>query len=428
MIGEAGQAGGMPEPLDSVAGRMDEMPGRMDEMPGRMDEMPGRLDRVAGGADRRARVTLSFLATPGDPVLAAALRSMSAGDLLAAITGTGSDGRAVLLAVTEVPALARAMGRWRDRLPLVPAAAAMTAWQQAGLRLVLPGDPEWPTQLDDLGDASPLVLWVRGSADLRYACLNSVSVVGARAATGYGNHVALEIGAAVAEQGLGVVSGGAFGIDASAHRGALAADGLTVAVLAGGLRYGYPQGHAELFRAVATRGVLVSECPPDQAPTRPGFLIRNRIIAGLSRGTVVVEAALRSGALNTARHARELCRPVMAVPGPVTSGQSAGCHELIREYGAMCVTCARDVIEHLDPSAAGPASGPRRGPAVARDLLDPAARAVLEQVPARGGRGPASIAVAAGVDLDTAVRCLGTLSAAGFIRRCDHGWRLNKHD
>ncbi len=122
--------------------------------------------------------------------------------------------------------------------------------------------------------------------------------------------------------------------------------------------------------------------PARPGADRPGFLIRNRIIAGLSRGTVVVEAALRNGALNTARHARELCRPVMAVPGPVTSEQSAGCHELIREYGAMCVTCARDVIEHLDPSAAGPASGPRRGPAVARDLLDPAARAVLEQVPA----------------------------------------------
>ena len=160
----------------------------------------------------------------------------------------------------------------------------------------------------------------------------------------------------------------------------------------------------------------------------PGFLIRNRIIAALSRGTVVVEAALRSGALNTARHARELCRSVMAVPGPVTSGQSAGCHELIREYGAMCVTCARDVVVHLEPAAAGPDGGPRLGPAVPRDLLDPAARAVLEQVPARAGKGPAVIAVAAGVDLDTAVRCLGTLAAGGFIRRCDQGWRLMKLD
>lgn len=225
------------------------------------------------------------------------------------------------------------------------------------------------------------------------------------------------------ERQLPMVLGGAFGIDASAHRGALAADGLTVAVLAGGLSYGYPRGNTGLFAAIAAQGVLVSECPPEQAPTRPGFLIRNRIIAALGAGTVVVEAALRSGALNTARHARELCRPLMAVPGPVTSEQSAGCHELIREYGAMCVTGARDVLEHLSPSAAGPGHGPRRGPALDLDRLDSVARAVLEQVPVRGGRGSAGVAVRAGVDLDTAVRELGLLAAAGFVRRCDLGWR-----
>jgi DNA processing protein len=388
----------------------------------------GQARPPEGGAERRARVTLSFLAPPGDPVLGAALRTRSPAELLAATTGSDAAGGVVLSGLPETPALARAMERWRERLALVPGVARMAAWQDAGLRLVMPGDCEWPSQLDDLGDARPLLLWVRGGADLRYACINSVSMVGARAATGYGNHIALEMGAGLAEHGLAIVSGGAFGIDASAHRGALAADGLTVAVVAGGLNYAYPQGHGELFRAVAAQGALVSECPPDQRPTRPGFLVRNRIIAALSRGTVVVEAALRSGALNTARHARELCRPVMAVPGPVTSEQSAGCHELIREYGAMCVTCARDVIEHVEPSGAGPDAGPRRGPAVERDRLEPAARAVLEQVPARGGRGPAGIAVGAGVDLDTAVRCLGALSAGGFIRRCDQGWRLMKAD
>jgi len=221
-----------------------------------------------------------------------------------------------------------------------------------------------------------------------------------------------------------VVSGGAFGIDASAHRGALTADGLTVAVLAGGVSYGYPRGHAGLFDAVAAQGILVSECPPEQPPTRPGFLVRNRIIAALGRGAVVVEAALRSGALNTARHARELCRPVMAVPGPLTSEQSAGCHELIREYGAMLVTGVQDVLDHLNPAAEGAGDGPRRGPSVARDRLDPVSTAVLEQVPARGGRGPASIAVRAGVDLDTAVRTLGLLGAAGFVERRDQGWRM----
>jgi DNA processing protein len=221
-----------------------------------------------------------------------------------------------------------------------------------------------------------------------------------------------------------VVYGGAFGIDAGAHRGALAADGLTIAVLAGGLSYGYPKAHASLFSAIAAQGALVSECPPDQHPTRPGFLVRNRIIAALGRGTVVVEAALRSGALNTARHARELCRPVMAVPGPVSSEQSAGCHELIRDYGAMCVTDARDVLEHISPAGEDTGGGPRRGPALDVDRLDPTARAVLEQVPARGGRGPASIAARAGVDLDTAVRELGLLAAVGYVRRCDQGWQV----
>jgi DNA processing protein len=196
-----------------------------------------------------------------------------------------------------------------------------------------------------------------------------------------------------------------------------------VAVLAGGLNFGYPRGHGQLFEAIAAQGTLVSECPPESGPTRPGFLIRNRIIAALSRGTVVVEAALRSGALNTARHARELCRPVMAVPGPVTSEHSAGCHELIRDYGAMCVTCAADVIEHAGEPGAGPSAGPRRGAATARDYLDPATTAVLEQVPVRGGRGPASIAARADVDLDTAMRCLGLLAAGGFVRWTEQGWQ-----
>jgi DNA processing protein len=267
------------------------------------------------------------------------------------------------------------------------------------------------------------VLWAQGTANLRWACLNSVAVVGARAATAYGNHVALEMAAALSERDITVISGGAFGIDSSAHRGVLAQHGCTVAVLAGGLSFGYPLSHAGLFASITSDGVLVSECPPDQAPTRPGFLIRNRIIAALGRGTVVVEAALRSGALNTARHARELLRPVMAVPGPVTSEQSAGCHELIRDYGAMCVTCARDVVEHINPGGAGTGSGPRRGPAVRRDTLDPVTTAVLEQLPVRGGRGPASIAVRAGVDLDTALRCLGALASAGFAERSDKGWR-----
>jgi DNA processing protein len=375
--------------------------------------------------ERRALTALSFLADPGDQALGALLRLRSAAEVLDAITEEDATKSVIMTARRDVPGLGKAFDRWRARLEVLPTRARLAAWERGGLRLTFPGDPEWPSQLDDLGDTRPLLLWVRGSIDLRYACLTSVSVVGSRAATGYGAHVATELAATAAERGFTIVSGGAYGIDSAAHRGALAAGGVTVAVLASGLSYGYPRGHHDLFEAIAGQGALVSECPPDRAPTRPGFLIRNRVIAALSRGTVVVEAALRSGALSTAKHARELRRPLMAVPGPVTSEQSAGCHELIREWAALCVTGARDVVEHVSPAGTG-MSGPRMGPAVPRDHLDPVTAAVLEAVPVRGGRGPASIAVLAGVDLDTALRCLGLLAAAGFVQRCDQGWRARK--
>jgi DNA processing protein len=187
----------------------------------------------------------------------------------------------------------------------------------------------------------------------------------------------------------------------------------------------YPQSHAGLFRSIRELGAIVSEWPPGRMPTKPGFLVRNRVIAALSRGTVVVEAALRSGALNTARHAYEQGRPLMAVPGPVTSAQSEGCHEAIREWGAVCVTGARDVIELLEFTDDEPADR-ERGPALPRDLLGPEDTQVLEAVPARGGWGPARIAIAAGVDFDTVMRCLGGLAAAGFVERCDRGWRLRR--
>ena len=305
----------------------------------------------------------------------------------------------------------------------MPDQSALHRWQHAGIRLLCPGDPGWPSQLDVLGAARPWALWLRGGADLRFACLRSVSIVGTRAATGYGEHVTAELAAGLAERGWAVISGGAFGIDRCGHRGALAAEGITIAVLPSGLDEPYPRAHHELFEAIAAHGLLISEWPPGRGPTRPGFLVRNRVIAALSRGTVVVEAAPRSGALNTARHARDLNRPLMAVPGPVTSPASAGCHLIIREWGAECVTGVQDVIAHLSFSAEDLVGLPR-GPVLPHDELDPVSRSVLEAVPARGGHGPARIAVAAGVDLDTALRCLGELAAGGFIARCERGWKV----
>ena len=426
--------------------------------------------------ERLARAALTCVAEPGDPVMGALLRTCAPAEIVTALVqgrvpvpaagtdgpgrdlppglgqdrspGLGQDGspepyweglpgldweglpgldRARLPGLDRdgLPGLDRALSRWAARLGEAPVESDLDAWRQAGIRLVCPGDPEWPSQLEVLGDARPWGLWVRGSGDLRYACLRSVSVVGTRSATAYGSHVCTEMAATLAERGWTVVSGGAFGIDGCAHRSAIRAGGVTIAVFACGVDRDYPPGHHGLFRDIRADGATISEWPPGRMPTRPGFLVRNRVIAALSRGTVVVEAALRSGALNTARHARDQGRPLMAVPGPVTSTLSAGCHEIIRDWGAVCVTGAWDVIEVLSFPGDEP-PGRARGPVLPRDALDPVTRRVLEAVPARAGRGPARIAVVAGVGFDTTMRCLGALAAAGFVERNDRGWRLRR--
>ena len=381
---------------------------------------------VPAEAERVARAALTWVAEPGDEAMGALLRVCPPAEVVTALI----EGRAPRLSdLAGIPRLERALPRWAARLGDVPDEPALDRWRCNGIRLVIPGDTEWPGQLDVLGDARPWALWVRGHVDLRFACLRSVSVVGTRSATGYGAHVCGELAITLAEAGWTIVSGGAFGIDGCAHRAALAVHGTTVAVLACGVDRDYPLGHCELFRSIREQGALVSEWPPGRMPTKPSFLVRNRVIAALSRGTVVVEAARRSGALNTARHAHDLGRPLMAVPGPVTSAQSAGCHQVIRDWGAVCVTSALDVMEMLEFAADGPAgqdSGGPRQPVLARDLLDPESTRVLEAVPARAGKGPARIAIAAGVDFDTVMRCLGGLAAAGFVERCDRGWRLRR--
>ncbi|MCU1656626.1 MAG: processing protein, partial [Pseudonocardiales bacterium] len=238
-----------------------------------------------------------------------------------------------------------------------------------GIRLVVPESDEWPhlafAALEragwarwrrfDAGDRKisesgepmpPLALWVKGTAELASLGVRSVGIVGARAATAYGEHVTAELAYGLARAGVVVVSGGAFGIDAAAHRSALAGGGQTVLVSAGGIDRAYPPGNAALFARVPDAGLLISESPPGSAPHRHRFLTRNRIIAALSTGTVVVEAAARSGATNTAGHCFTLGRPVMAVPGPVTSAMSVGCHALLRRDGepALLVTCVDHVL------------------------------------------------------------------------------------
>ena len=238
------------------------------------------------------------------------------------------------------------------RLAAIPAGTGLGSIEARGVHLLCPGDPGWPGQLDDLGQARPYALWVRGTADLRDLCRQSAAVVGSRAATAYGTHMCAEITAGLTASGFVIVSGGAYGIDATAHRAALACGGRTVAVLACGPDLAYPREHAGLLDDIASHGAVVSEYPPGTLPARHRFLARNRVIAALTRGTLVVEAARRSGTIVTALRASELGRPVLAVPGPVTSATSAGCHLLIRAGQAVLVTSAAEAASCL-PSRTG---------------------------------------------------------------------------
>ncbi|MFH9088316.1 DNA-processing protein DprA [Streptomyces sp. NPDC017673] len=292
-----------------------------------------------------------------------------------------------------------------------------------GARFVCPGDAEWPRQLDDLGDARPLGLWVRGRPNLRMWALRSVAVVGARACTEYGAHAAATLASGLAERGWVVVSGGAYGIDGAAHRGALATHGATVAVLACGVDQPYPRGHAALIARIAERGLVVGELPPGDHPTPSRFILRNRVIAALTRGTVVVEAACRSGSLATARAAQRLGRFTMGVPGPVTSALSAGVHELLRGEATL-VTDATEVIELVgDMGELAPA---RRGPVLPRDLLQPAARTVLAALPGNRAAPVEEIALGARTTREEAIARLYELRALGYVERHGDGWKLTR--
>ncbi|WP_320781179.1 DNA-processing protein DprA [Streptomyces sp. CRN 30] len=297
-----------------------------------------------------------------------------------------------------------------------------TAWA-AGARFVAPGRPEGPRQLDDLGDARPLGLWVRGRPSLRMWALRSVAVVGARACTAYGAHTAATLAADLAERGWVVVSGGAYGVDGAAHRGALGAGGATVAVLACGVDRPYPRGHAALIERIAQQGLVAGELPPGEHPTPSRFILRNRVIAALTRGTVVVEAAHRSGSLVTARAARRLGRHTIGVPGPVTSALSAGVHELLRG-DAVLVTDAAEIVELVGDM--GELAPDRRGPVLPTDLLEPGARQVLAALPARGVATPAGIARRAQTTEDDAIARLYELRALGYVERHDDGWKLTR--
>jgi DNA processing protein len=302
---------------------------------------------------------------------------------------------------------------------------------------VVPGDPEWPTGVEALSTLElegrdrinrnvrpPLCFWVRGGQRLDEAFARSVAVVGARAATSYGTHVTNELAFGLAEKGWTVVSGGAFGIDAAAHRAALTAGGLTVAVLACGVDRPYPAGNAAMFERIAESGLLMSEWPPGSEPLRHRFLIRNRVIAAATVGTVIVEAAARSGAVQTLSRTVALGRRAMVVPGPVTSAMSVGCHELLRRQPeTVVVTSAAHVLEEVGRIGEYLAEIPR-GREHTRDDLDEDSALVLEAMPRRGTIGPEDLAAKAGLGIRTVLRRLSLLEMAGLVVRRDNGVAL----
>jgi DNA processing protein len=367
------------------------------------------------GAARLARAALTRILEPGDERAGRWLRAFGARGLLDRLRAPEGPRSGLPGASPGSTAALRGRAAAADPGRDLAEVAAL------GGRFLCPGDPEWPTQLQDLGDAAPVGLWVRGGAGLRLWALRSVSVVGARACTEYGAHMAATLGAGLAERGWTVVSGGAHGIDGAAHRGALAADGATVAVLACGVDTAYPRGHAGLIRRITEQGLVISELPPGAHPTRSRFVLRNRVIAALTRGTVVVEAQYRSGSLVTARWALRLGRHTMGVPGPVTSGLSAGVHELLRG-GAVLVTDADEITELA--GGMGELAPAHSGPVLPRDLLHPAAARVLEALPGRGTLGTAQIALRAGTGEQEALDRLRELLALGFAERVPEGWQL----
>lgn len=374
---------------------------------------PGRQGRwVSSGwtrdsdAELVARIAWSRLAEPGDPVAARLVAQFGPVDALGAVT----EGRAPDI------------GRFLPRLAGLDPQRDLEVALRSGATVLVPQSGCWPEGVQDLA-APPFCLYVRGDARLLTSVRDvGVAVVGARASSAYGETMAVDLAAGLAEAGFTVVSGAAYGVDAAAHQGALTLAGPTIAVLAGGVERPYPPRNADLIARIAAEGAVVSEVPPGSAPTRTRFLERNRLIATMSAGTVVVEAGLRSGSLSTARKAADHLRPVGAVPGPVTSPTSAGCHQAVRDGYAVLVTDAAEVAELVGGYGV---AAPRRpsGPVRAGDELDPACRAVLAALPHRRPVEVGALAGHAGVAVPEVIASLGRLEAVGLALRGEHGWR-----
>jgi DNA processing protein len=387
------------------------------------------LDRDAI-RERFARATWTGIAEPGDRAAGLVVESLGAAESLegvvarwpvarwlAAIAHAGVDG------VGEEE-MEKAVDRWKPRLKSEQAMLALRQAARYGARLLTPGVDGWPHSMADLGLHAPIALWVRGTNAALASLSHSVALVGARSASGYGEHVTMEAAAGLVDRGFAIVSGAAYGIDGMAHRATLASQGQTIAILAGGVDRFYPSGHESLLTRIVSEGAVISELPCGQPPTKWRFLQRNRLIAAASQATIVVEAGWRSGALNTAGHAAEMGRPLGAVPGPVTSAASAGCHRLIRDYNATLVTNAAEMAELLPGESAAPLldSGSMGS---AGDSLE--TTRLFDALSISAPRTSSDIAARAGLSIAVVQSLLGQLELDGRVVERDRGW-LKKRD
>lgn len=387
--------------------------------------------------DERADAWISWsaLAEPADGLACALVAALGPQEALAWLRGAVAHPRGAGGALIErvgdelessiLARLVEAAPRWAGRLDRAEAHVHRDHAARVGARILTPGDEAFPGALRDLGPAMPHALYVRGEADVAAMLADGIAVVGSRACTSYGSHVAAELSAAAIDRGRATVSGGAYGIDVVAHRAALAAGGPTLAVMAGGVDRWYPAGNSALLDAVCASGAVISEVPPGWAPHRSRFLTRNRLIA-TAAATVVVEAAHRSGALSTARHAAQLSRPVAAVPGPVTSAASGGCHRLIRDGVAVIATRFAEIDELCAPLEATREEGLEGESEGAGSFGSPGERAAFDAVGVRGATS-SEVRIAAGLSPAEARRALARLQAQGQVVCADGRWnRVSK--
>ncbi len=372
-----------------------------------------------------ARSCFTGIAEPGDRIAGQLVGALGASTALSMLVDGWSSRRIADAAVVadsgvDSEEVDNALERWKPRLKSELALIALRQAARYSVKLLTPTSLCWPPGLDDLGHHAPIALWLRGNQSTMDSTARSIALVGARAATGYGEHVTMEASAGLVDRGYTIISGAAYGIDGMAHRAALASSGQTIAFLAGGVDRFYPSGHDALLTRIVEKGAVVSELPCGSPPTKWRFLQRNRLIAAASQATIVLEAGWRSGSLNTAGHASSLGRPLGAMPGPVTSAASAGCHRLIRDFDAVLVTTAAEMAE-LAPT------DDQHGEAVSDfrpDAVSSTGVRVIDALSARTPRSIEDIAARAGLSFSGVQAELGSLELDGAVREGERGWTI----